>query len=58
MARHDPAALAARLLGCLENPRVGLTLRKRAEREFSLDAFGARMRAVYDAVLAPKRAAA
>ena len=56
--RHDPAVLAARLLGCLENPGVGQALRKRAERELSLDAFGARMRAVYDAVLAPKRAAA
>jgi glycosyltransferase involved in cell wall biosynthesis len=56
--RHDPEALAARLLACLRDPKSGQALRKRAEREFSLDAHRARMAAVYDAVLAPKRAAA
>jgi glycosyltransferase involved in cell wall biosynthesis len=51
-------ALAARLLACLRDAKLGQALRKRAEREYSLEAFAARMRAVYDAVLAPERAAA
>lgn len=56
--KHDVDALAARLLACLRDRKAGEALRKRAEREFSLEAFGARLAAVYDAVLAPKRAAA
>lgn len=58
VARLQVDELATRLLAWLRDPKPGQTLRKRAEREYSLDAFGARVRAVYDAVLAPKRAAA
>ncbi len=56
--RQQVDVLAARLVAWLRDPGLGQALRKRAGLEFSLDAFGARMRAVYDAVLAPKRAAA
>jgi glycosyltransferase involved in cell wall biosynthesis len=58
VSRHDVDGLCARLLACLRDPKIGQAPRKRAEREYSLDAFAARMRAVYDAVLASKRAAA
>jgi glycosyltransferase involved in cell wall biosynthesis len=55
---HDAAALADRLLALLADRKLGATLRKRAEKEFSLDAFRARLGAMYDALLAPERAAA
>jgi glycosyltransferase involved in cell wall biosynthesis len=57
--RHDPAALAERLLVCLSAaPRWCEELRNKARAAFSLDAFLARLGALYDAVLAPQRAAA
>lgn len=55
---HDPAALAGRLLAFLRDPKAGEALRRRAAKEFSLEAFGARLGAMYDAVLAPGCAAA
>jgi glycosyltransferase involved in cell wall biosynthesis len=55
---RDPEALAGRLVALLRDRKVGAALRKRAEKEFSLDAFRARLGALYDAVLAPVRAAA
>jgi len=55
---RDPEALAGRLVVLLRDRKVGAALRKRAEKEFSLDAFRARLGALYDAVLAPARAAA
>jgi glycosyltransferase involved in cell wall biosynthesis len=56
--RHDPGALAERLLGWLRSPKCGQALRQRAEKEFSLESFRARLGALYDAVLAANRAAA
>jgi glycosyltransferase involved in cell wall biosynthesis len=56
--RQDPGALAERLLGWLRSPKCGQALRQRAEKEFSLEAFRARLGALYDALLAPGRAAA
>jgi glycosyltransferase involved in cell wall biosynthesis len=58
VARGDAAALGERLLALLRDPAVGATLRKRAEKEFSLAAFGARLAAVYAQVLSPGRLAA
>ena len=55
---RDPEALAGRLVALLRDRKVGTALRKRAEKEFSLDAFRARLGALYDAVLAPVRVAA
>jgi glycosyltransferase involved in cell wall biosynthesis len=55
---QDPAALADRLLALLQDRKVGGTLRKRAEKEFSLDAFRSRLAALYDALLRPAQAAA
>ncbi|HUK87491.1 MAG TPA: glycosyltransferase [Terriglobales bacterium] len=55
---QDAAALAERLLAWLRSPKAGKALRQRAEKEFSLDAFLARLGALYDAALAPNRAAA
>ena len=52
-------ALTDRLVASLKaGPKAGTALRKTAEREFSLAAFGARVRALYDALLVPERAAA
>lgn len=56
--RGDAAALAGRLLALLRDAAVGPTLRKRAEKEFSLAALGARLAAVYGQVLAPRQVAA
>ena len=55
---RDAEALAGRLVALLRDRKVGAALRKRAEKEFSLDAFRARLGALYDSVLAPARAAA
>ena len=55
---RDPEALAGRLIALLRDRKVGAALRKRAEKEFSLDAFRARLGALYDSVLAPAHAAA
>jgi glycosyltransferase involved in cell wall biosynthesis len=55
---RDPEGLAGRLVALLRDRKVGAALRKRAEKEFSLDAFRAELGALYDAVLAPARAAA
>ena len=55
---RDPEALAGCLVALLRDRKVGAALRKRAEKEFSLDAFRAQLGALYDAVLAPARAAA
>jgi len=54
----DADALAERLLGLLRDADLGAALRKRAENEFSLVAFGARLAAAYGEVLAPRRVAA
>ena len=55
----DGAALADRLVASLNaGPKAGAALRKKAEKEFSLDAFRARLRALYDALLMPERVAA
>ena len=56
--RLGSLALADRLLVLLKDRKLGPALRKRAEKEFSLDAFRARLGALYDAILAPARAAA
>jgi len=56
--RLEPEALAGRLVALLRDRKVGAALRKRAEKEFSLGAFRARLGALYDAVLAPARVAA
>ncbi len=56
--RGDAAALAARLLALLRDRGVGAMLRKRAEKDFSLPAFSARLAAVYGQVLSPGRVAA
>lgn len=56
--RHDSSGLADRLLFLLQDRKIGPALRKRAEMEFSLDAFQRRLRALYDALLAPLRAQA
>jgi glycosyltransferase involved in cell wall biosynthesis len=56
--RGDAAALTDRLLAFLNDRKIGASLRKRAEKEFSLEAFRTRLGAFYDAVLAPQRAAA
>ena len=58
VGRGDPAALAGRLLALLRDRKVGTALRKRAEKDYSLDAFRARLRVLYDAVLAEARVAA
>ncbi len=57
---HDEAALGERLIACLrEGARKSApALRQKAEKHFSLDALRARLRAVYDELLAPNRAAA
>lgn len=55
---RDPVALADRLLGFLRDRKLGGMLRKRAEKEFSLDAFRSRLGALYDALLPPAQAAA
>jgi len=55
---QDPPALADRLLALLQDRKVGAMLRKRAEKEFSLDAFRSRLAALYDALLRPAQAAA
>ncbi len=47
----DPATLAGRLLALLRDRKMGAALQKRAEKEFSLDAFRARVGVLYDAVL-------
>ena len=54
----DAAALAGRLLALLRDANLGAALQKRAEKEFSLDAFGSRLSAVYGVVLVPGRVAA
>jgi glycosyltransferase involved in cell wall biosynthesis len=56
--RGDAMAIADRLLAFLKDRKIGPALRKRAEKEFSLDAFRARLGALYDGLLAPERAAA
>ena len=56
--RHDAAALSDRLLALLRDRKVGPALRKKAEKEFSLEAFRQRLRALYDALLMPREAAA
>ncbi|HZX94897.1 MAG TPA: glycosyltransferase [Myxococcales bacterium] len=56
--RRDATALAERLLALLRDARLGPALRKRAEKEFSLEAFSARVAAMYGEVLASERAAA
>jgi len=58
VGRHDPVALADRLLALLQDRKVGAALRKRAEKELSLEAFRERLRTLYDALLAPREAAA
>src|SRR6267143_6185629 len=58
VGRGDPAALAGRLLALLRDRTVGAALRKRAEKDYSLDAFRARLGVLYDAVLAQARVAA
>ena len=55
---RDPSALADRLLALLQDRKGGAALRKRAEKEFSLEAFRSRLGAMYGALLAPTRAAA
>jgi glycosyltransferase involved in cell wall biosynthesis len=55
----DVAGLTERLVAALKaGPKAGAPLRKRAEQEFSLEAFRTRLRALYDALLVPERAAA
>ena len=56
--RGDAAALADRLLAFLADRKIGPSLRKRAEKELSLDAFRARLGALYDGLLAVPRVAA
>ena len=56
--RGDAGAIADRLLTFLKDRKIGRALRKRAEKEFSLDAFRARLGALYDALLPAQRAAA
>jgi len=56
--RHDPAGLGDRLLALMQDRKIGHALRKRAEKEFPLDAFQTRLCALYDALLAPLRAQA
>jgi len=56
--RRESEVLAGRLVAFLRDRKVGAALRKRAEKEFSLGAFRARVGALYDAVLAPARVAA
>ncbi|TMB05619.1 MAG: glycosyltransferase family 4 protein [Deltaproteobacteria bacterium] len=58
MPRLGSLALADRLHLLLKDRKLGPALRKRAEKDFSLDAFRARLGALYDAILAPARAAA
>lgn len=58
VGRHHVAALASRLLACLRDPKSAEAVRRRALREFSLDASAQRLGAVYDTLLAPQRAAA
>jgi glycosyltransferase involved in cell wall biosynthesis len=59
LAPHsDEASLAGRLLALLRDPDLGARLRKRAEKDFSLGAFGARLAAVYGEVIAPRQVAA
>jgi L-malate glycosyltransferase len=55
---QDPPALADRLLALLQDRKMGGALRKRAEKEFSLDAFRSRLGALYDGLLRPAQAAA
>ena len=53
--RGDVAALADRIIDLLENPdrrrQLAPALRERAEREFSWDAFGARLESLYESAL-------
>src|SRR5205085_12231982 len=56
--RGDARVIADRLLAFLKDRKIGRALRKRAEKEFSLDAFRARLRALYDGLLPAQRAAA
>jgi glycosyltransferase involved in cell wall biosynthesis len=56
--RADATAIADRLLAFLKDPKIGASLRKRAEKEFSLDALRVRLGALYDALLAAQRTAA
>ena len=56
--RLGSIALADRLLVLLKDRKLGAVLRKRAEKEFSLDAFRGRLGGLYDAILAPARAVA
>ena len=56
--RGDAMAIADRLLAFLKDRKIGPALRKRAEKEFSLDGFRARLGALYDALLAAQRATA
>jgi glycosyltransferase involved in cell wall biosynthesis len=51
--RMGSVALADRLLALLKDHKLGPALRRRAEEEFSLDAFRTRLGALYDAILAP-----
>jgi glycosyltransferase involved in cell wall biosynthesis len=48
--RSDTSAVADRLLAFLKDRKIGLSLRKLAEKEFSLDAFRGRLGEIYDAV--------
>jgi glycosyltransferase involved in cell wall biosynthesis len=58
-AERDTATLAERLVALLKaGPKAGAMLRKRAEEEYSLDAFRGRLRALYDALVVPERVAA
>ena len=56
--RGDGTAIADRLFAFLKDRKIGPSLRKRAEKEFSLDAVRARLGALYDALLGAQRAAA
>ena len=56
--RGDGTAIADRLFAFLKDRKIGASLRKRAEKEFSLDAVRARLGALYDALLGAQRAAA
>lgn len=54
----DAQVISERLLAFLKDRKIGPSLRQRAEKDFSLEAFRARLGALYDSLLATQRRAA